>query len=45
MEHIFKNNKINISDIWIPNIDLLLSQENSIKVNKDKQKKKISKEK
>jgi hypothetical protein len=32
---IVKNEKMNISDIWIPNIDLLISQENYIKINKD----------
>jgi hypothetical protein len=36
---IVKNDKTNISDIWIPNIDLLISQENDNKVNKNKQKK------
>jgi hypothetical protein len=33
-----KNDKTNISDIWIPNIDLLISQENDIKNNNNKQK-------
>jgi hypothetical protein len=33
---IVKNDKTNISDIWIPNIDLLISQE--VKNNNDKQK-------
>jgi hypothetical protein len=35
---IVKNDKTNISDIWIPNIDLLISYKDEIKINNTKQK-------
>jgi hypothetical protein len=35
---IVKNDKTNISDIWIPNIHLLIYQESDIKNNNSKQK-------
>jgi hypothetical protein len=35
---IVKNDKTDISDIWIPNIDLLLSHKDEIKINNAKQK-------
>jgi hypothetical protein len=34
---IVKNDKTNISDIWIPNIDLLISHKNNIKIINNKQ--------